>query len=88
MAYATHVAAAANNAAKRADEVIALAQKARAATTAAEAAAAMQQVNTTLAAMTNGVDTNKNGEIIMGHAGGGPSASARPSPGNAKSGHP
>jgi hypothetical protein len=63
MAYATHVAGAANNAAKRADEAIALAQKARAATTAAEAAAAMQQVNTALAAMTNGVDTNKNGEI-------------------------
>jgi hypothetical protein len=63
MAYATHVAGAANNAAKRADEAIALAQKARAATTAAEAVALMQQVNTALAAMTNGVDTNKNGEI-------------------------
>lgn len=62
-AKATQVAGAANNAAKRADEVIGLAQKARAATTAAEAAAAMQQVNTALAAMTNGVDTNKNGEI-------------------------
>ena len=62
-AKATQVAGAANNAAKRADEVIALAQKARAATTAAEAAALMQQVSTALAAMTNGVDTNKNGEI-------------------------
>jgi len=62
-AKATQVAGAANNAAKRADEVIALAQKARAATSAAEAVAAMQQVNTAIGAMTNGVDTNKNGEI-------------------------
>jgi hypothetical protein len=62
-AKATQVAGAANNAAKRADEVIALAQKVRAATAATEAATLMQQVNTTLAAMTNGVDTNKNGEI-------------------------
>lgn len=62
-AKATQVAGAANNAAKRADEVIALAQKARAATTAAEAAALMQQASTALAALVNGVDTNKNGEI-------------------------
>ena len=62
-AKATQVAGAANNAAKRADEIIALAQKARAATTAAEAAALMQQASTALAAMVNGVDTNKNGEI-------------------------
>jgi hypothetical protein len=87
MAYATHVAAAANNAAKRADEVIALAQKARAATTAAEGVASMQQANTALAAMTNGVDYEQERRDQLGCPRRGSSASARASTGTAQSRH-
>jgi hypothetical protein len=61
--HATHVVASNTNTIRRADELIDLAQRLRNASAVSEVAAMVAQINTVAAALTPGVDANKDGRV-------------------------